>query len=212
MRDLASGKNLAALPADSASGEVLDGALRALFARRGAPLVLKSDNGSAFTCETIARLLAHHDVLHLLSPPRTPTYNGSAEAGIGSIKTRAHYESARNDRPGHWTCDDIEAARLQANLTAHIEGPLAPTPEQAWQAQRNITEDERQRFRQVYDRYRHEERCTRAGHAQPVTGRAAEASIDRVAIARALAECGYLLFRRRRISPPIIRRRVEKIS
>lgn len=212
VRDLASGKNLAALPADSASGEVVNGALKALFARHGPPLVFKSDNGSAFTCGTIERLLAHHNVLHLLSPPRTPSYNGSAEAGIGSIKTRAHYESARNDRPGLWTCDDIEAARLQANLTSHPRGPLSLTPEQAWLAQRAITDTERKGFRRVYDQYRHEERRTRADQAQPVTGRAAEASIDRVAIARALVECGYLLFRRRRISPPIIRRRVEKIS
>lgn len=211
VRDLPSHKNLAALPAEAGSGDVVKGALAALFARYGAPLVFKSDNGSPFICQDVEDLLAHHGVLHLLSPPRTPRYNGSAEAGIGSIKTRAHYQSARNDRPGQWSCDDIEAARLQANTTAH-HGPLSLTPEQAWAARQPITQSEREAFRQVYDCYRHEERRTRAGQAHPVMGRAAEASIDRVAIARALVECGYLLFRRRRISPPIIRRRVAKIS
>ena len=212
VRDLASGKNLAALPADTATAEVVEGALAALFTRHGAPLVVKSDNGGAFTCETIPDLLDRHGVFHLLSPPRTPRYNGSVEAGIGSIKTRAHYESARNDRPGSWTCDDIEAARLQANFTTHPNGPMSSTPQQAWLARRSLTQTERVSFRQVYDQYRDQERRTRADQAQAVMGWAAEASIDRVAIARALVECGYLLFRRRRISPPIIRHRVEKIS
>ncbi|GMV84091.1 MAG: hypothetical protein AMXMBFR7_52750 [Planctomycetota bacterium] len=33
--------------------------------------------------------------LHLLSPIYYPQYNGSAEAGIGSLQTRAHHEAAR---------------------------------------------------------------------------------------------------------------------
>lgn len=212
IRDLPSKKNLAALPAPATNGQTVEGALRSLFVTHGPPLVFKSDNGSAFTCQRVATLLEDFGVLHLLSPPRTPRYNGSAEAGIGSLKTRAHYESARNDRPGHWTCDDIEAARLQANLTAHDDGPLSPTPEQAWTFRLPIQKSERTFFRQVYDQYNHEERCTRLEHAQPVIGPAAEASIDRIAIPRALVECGFLQFRRRRISPPIIRRRVAKIS
>lgn len=211
-RDLCSGRNLCALPAESESGEVVRDALEASFVTEGAPLVFKSDNGAAFTCHEVQQVLARYGVLHLRSPVRTPAYNGSAEAGIGSIKTRAHYESARSDRPGHWSCDDVEVARQQANLTTHREGPMSLTPEQAWAARQPITQSERNAFRQVYDRYRHEERCTRAEQGRPVTGPAAEASIDRVAIARALVECGYLLFRRRRISLPFIRRRVAKIS
>jgi transposase InsO family protein len=212
VRDLGSGRNLLALPAEAESAEVVVGALEALFARHGPPLVLKSDNGGAFISHQVEVLLAAHGVLHLLSPVRTPQYNGGVEAGIGSLRTRIHYESARNDRPGQWTCDDIEAARLQANFTAHLDGPLSLTPEQAWAARQTLIESEREAFRQVYDQYRHEERRTRAQQSRPVMGRAAEASIDRVAIPRALVECGYLLFRRRRISPPIIRRRVAKIS
>lgn len=105
----------------------------------------------------------------------------------------------------------MEAARLQANLTAQLEGPPPPTREQAWEAQWSITKTERKGPQRVYDQYHHEGRCARARQAQPVTGRAAKVFIDRIAIARALVECGYLLFRWRRVSPPITRRRVEKI-
>ena len=67
----------------------------------------------------------------LLSPPGTPEYNGACEAGIGSLMTRANHESFRNDRPGEWTCDDIEGARLMANQTARPQGHMGPTPDEA---------------------------------------------------------------------------------
>ena len=54
----------------------------------------------------------------LLSPPGTPEYNGAVEAGIESLKTRAHFIAARNDPPGEWTRDDVEGPRLMANETA----------------------------------------------------------------------------------------------
>ena len=73
--------------------------LAALFAWYGPLLVIKCDND-------VGRLLEKNGVLCLLSPPRTLEYNGACEAGIGSIKLRAHLESARHDRPGQWTCDD----------------------------------------------------------------------------------------------------------
>jgi hypothetical protein len=38
------------------------------------------------------------------------------EAGIGGLQTRAHCEAARHDRPGEWTCDDVYAAGLLANI------------------------------------------------------------------------------------------------
>ena len=57
-----------------------------------------------------------------MSPPRTPRYNGSAEAGNGAVKTPSHHEAARHGRIGCWTSDDLEAVRLQANLTARPWG------------------------------------------------------------------------------------------
>ena len=84
----------------------------------GAPLVLKSDNGSAFVASAFEALLAGLRVWQLLSPPRLPSYNGSCEAGIGSMKARTHHQATRLGRAGEWTCDDAEAARQQANQTA----------------------------------------------------------------------------------------------
>jgi hypothetical protein len=38
-----------------------------------APWVMKTDNGSAFIAEVLARFLARRQVLSLFSPPRTPS-------------------------------------------------------------------------------------------------------------------------------------------
>jgi len=65
-------------------------------------------------------------VFALLSPPRLPRYNGAVEAGNGSVKTRVRQEAARHGRIGCWTSDDLEAARLQANLTARPWGEWCP--------------------------------------------------------------------------------------
>jgi hypothetical protein len=94
VRDLASGKQLLALPCRGEGSEVVLSALQHLFARHGPPLVLKSDNGSAFTSREVQARLHLSGVFSLLSPPRTPEYNGSIEAGIGSLEVRAFYESA----------------------------------------------------------------------------------------------------------------------
>jgi hypothetical protein len=49
-------------------------ALSLLFTIHGAPLVLKSDNGSAFIAEETHQLLQAWQVEVLFSPPRTPSY------------------------------------------------------------------------------------------------------------------------------------------
>jgi hypothetical protein len=92
--------------------------------------VLKSDNGSAFIAEAVEVLLQRWNVWQLFSPVRLPSYNGSCEAGIGSMKTRTHYQSALRGCPGEWSCDDVEAARLQANHTARPWGPGESVPEE----------------------------------------------------------------------------------
>ena len=62
---------------------------RRLFLALGAPLVLKTDNGTHFTAESVELLLREHGITRLLSPPYLPAYNGACEAGHGSVKTRA---------------------------------------------------------------------------------------------------------------------------
>jgi transposase InsO family protein len=72
VRDLASGCMLAwqALPA--LTEEVTSEALAGLFARHGAPLVLKMDNGSAFRPEAFKQFLETSGVIPLYSPLTCP--------------------------------------------------------------------------------------------------------------------------------------------
>src|SRR5437867_4281218 len=212
VRDLASGQQLVALPCDGERVVLVVAALRFLFKLNGAPLVLKMDNGSAFISAAVDRLLQKHGVFALFSPPGTPSYNGSVEAGIGSLEVRAFYESARHDRPGEWTCDDVAAARLQANETAHPWGPGGPTPERAWQSRTPITETDAQWFRSAYDHHRERECTEREIPSWQQRSRWLRASIDRVALSRALIERGYLFIRSRRVTPPITLKYAGRIS
>jgi transposase InsO family protein len=212
VRDLASGRQMLALPCKGESTEVVLPSLQHLFARHGPPLVLKSDNGSAFIAKEVQARLQQSGVFSLLSPPRTPEYNGSIEAGIGSLEVRAFYESARHDRPGLWTSDDLAAATRQANEITRPAGLHGATPEQAWRVRVPLDKTEREAFESAYERHYMEE-WTRRGvpvGSGPPPGR--WASVDRVAISRALIERGFLLVRRRRITPPITARKWRRIA
>jgi transposase InsO family protein len=146
VRDLASRQQLAALAQRSPSASAVADALEELFIRHGAPLVLKSDNGGAFTGLETRSLLERWGVRQLLSPPYLPRYNGAVEAGIGQLKTRAHLIAARHDRPGRWTADDLEGALLLANRTLRPWGKDGPTPEECWQRREPIARSEREEF------------------------------------------------------------------
>lgn len=56
---------------------------------RGLPLVIGTDNGSAYCNEEVSDYLHKEKVVHLLSLPRTPEHNGSAEIGIRELKDDA---------------------------------------------------------------------------------------------------------------------------
>jgi transposase InsO family protein len=211
-RDLASGLQLEALPTLGETAEEACDLLRALILRHGAPLVIKTDNGSAFRSEAFATLLAKHGILHLKSPPYTPSYNGAAETGIGTLKTHAHHISARHDRPGEWTCDDVEEARLLGNAYARPFGCRGGSPDEAWEMHRRTTDNARRRLREVYDEEVENEEKRRG--VLPLIGPSAKEkdSIDRFAISKALRRCGYLEIRRRRITPPVHSRKAARIS
>ena len=132
VRDLASGYQLLWLATADESSPTARDALEMLFRQYGAPLVLKSDNGSAFIAAEMETLLARWQVWHLYSPPFLPEYNGACEAGIGSMKTRTHHQATRRGRAGEWTCEDLEAARQEANETARPWGHRGPTPGEIW--------------------------------------------------------------------------------
>lgn len=212
IRDLASGRQLLTLPCRTPSAAIAVVALRSLFRFCGRPLALKMDNGAAFVAEELRALLRAHGVFPLYSPPGTPAYNGSVEAGIGALEVRAFYESARHDRPGEWTCDDVATARLQANATARPHGPYGPTPDQAWQSRTRVTDIEAHLFSLAYDRECQRARAERESEGPTGDSHWLRASIDRVALSRALIERGYLLIRSRRITPPITLRSARRIS
>lgn len=212
VRDLASGVQLLALPVEGETSFAVRAAMEMLFREFGPPLVLKHDNGSGFMAEETAKLLAEWGVTALPSPPYLPEYNGSIEAGVGSVKTRAHHESARHDRAGRWTCDDVEAARLQANETPRWWEPFAPTPENLWRVRRPLTPDERTEFLALVAKTRDEARASRGWLPGVEIGSRENASVDREAISRSLVASGNLEFRRRRIPLPVSSANWRKIS
>lgn len=201
VRDLASGCILLAFPAEKTSAALAAFVLDCLFALYGPPLVLKTDNGPEFIAAELRDLLRERGVTHLLSPEYYPAYNGAIEAGIGALKTRAMYCAARNGRVGFWTCDDLEAGRLQANETARPKGAWGPSPEDSWGSRGRITDDERRRFRDLVDAET-EERLAKRDDSEEL-GTKERKAMARLAIASALAKCECLTIKRRRVSPAI---------
>jgi len=199
VRDLASGQQLLWWPTPAINTAETLAALAFLFAAHGAPLVLKTDNGSPFCAEQTLAFLHQADVIPLFSPPRMPRYNGAVEAGIGSLKTRTDQHATHHGRAGHWTLDDLSAAQAQANTESRPQGPTGPSPETMWTTRRPLTAEERSLFRAAVDRQR---QATQVQEGLPDNA-AHQRTQDRPAIRRALEELGYLLYSRRRLPLPI---------
>jgi transposase InsO family protein len=202
-RDLGSGAQLLWLPVETMTAEVTLAALTSLVAWHGPPLVLKSDNGSAFVADVTQRWRCENGVEWLYSPPRLPQYNGSCEAGIGALKWRTEGWAQRGGRPGQWSYDDVEAARLEGN---------AGGAEALWLARPRLTEEERRRFAATLAGCREAAEQERGKEAGAAMNEQEQRSLDRVAIRRALVAHGYLLFSRRRIPLPIRPKKVASIS
>ena len=211
-RDLPSGNMLEVLPTPGEDAQTTCDLLRALIRRYGAPLVIKTDNGSAFRSEAFKALLREHGILALRSPPYTPEYNGAIETGNGTIKTHAHYASARHDRPGEWTCDDVEEARCRGNAYSRPYGREAGSPDEVWSDRIRIGDARRRHLLAAYEEEVAREKERRG--VLPLVGPTPQEqdAIDRFAISSALRRCGYLLIRRRRIAPPIHCRKAAAIK
>jgi transposase InsO family protein len=199
VRDLASGYQLLWLPVRDESAVTAAAALERLFREHGAPLVLKSDNGSAFLAGEFGELLARWKVWQLFSPPRLPRYNGSCEAGIGSMKARTHHQAAQRGYAGQWTCEDAEGARLQANETARPWGVLGPTPQQAWQRRQPLGVEERGAFAETARRLEREAREEQGYPPEGPLGQVAQAAVLRAALRRALVAHALLRFTSSRV-------------
>ena len=201
-RDLASSMQLLGDPAEHEDAETLCRRTEWLFLTCGAPLVYKADNGPAFISEDFAALLRDWGVTLLLSPPRLPRYNGSAEAGNGSLKWRTHCQAVVHGRDDDWTSDDVEAARQQLNTTLRLGSPFPSTPLDTWQQRKPITPDQRKTFRQaVQDATA--QTWTRLALSPESSNRTTRAVVARAVIRRVLQSLGYLSIERRRITPPI---------
>jgi len=192
VRDLASGMQLLWLPVSDESAQTAIAALKMLFRQHGPPLVVKSDNGSGFIAGETRKLLVKWRVRHLRSPPEWPEYNGACEAGIGSMKARTHHRAAQNGHPGEWSCDDVEAARLQANQTARPWGLRGPTPEESWRQRRTIEVEERVAFGSAVNHLEAEARYASSVELD----RSQVEAIKRAAIGKALVAQGLLKYRR----------------
>jgi putative transposase len=212
VRDLASGRQLLWQPVAGEAAPVTRYYLALLFALHGAPLVVKSDNGSAFRDEGVQALVASAGAVLLYSPPRTPRYNGAIEASIGALKKRTERQAAYLGRPGQWNAEDVAAAQAQANAAPRTGDRHGPSRQQIWQARPRTTRELRELFQQTVARLRPEERA-KEGLAQEGPWTAAEErQVDRQAIRRALVEHGYLLFSRRRIPLPIEKLKTANIT
>lgn len=212
VRDLAGQQQLSSMPVYDETVKTTRLVLESLVQWHGAPLVLKVDNGSAFRSHEMQAWAAKHGIFLLYSPPRTPEYNGAVEAGNGAIKTRAQHHAARHDRPWEWTCDDVEAARLQANETGRPFGSHGPSPDEKWQTREPIRDEERVAFAAEYQRQLASERQDR-GILEDVLLQGRERDqIERAALVRALVQLGFFSIRRRRIPPLKSRRRADRIT
>ena len=211
VRDVASGYQLLWLPVSDLTSSVVEAALASLFALHGVPLVLKMDNGSAFLADDLDTFFCRWGVIPLFSPPYFPRYNGAAEAGIGSLKTRTELQAVLQGHPAHWTWNDTAAAQAQANATSRPRGESGPNAADLWTARPEITTSERVLFHTTLERHRGEV-STQHGHPkdQTISNRDHRA-LDRIAICRSLVELGYLLFSRRRIPLPIKKTNVTNI-
>ena len=71
------------------TGKAMLAHLETLKAQGRLPLVLATDNGSAYKEQSVKAWLAKHQVVQLFSRPRIPQDNGRAERGIGEGKALA---------------------------------------------------------------------------------------------------------------------------
>lgn len=196
-RDLASNEQLDWTPVESKDAETTNLILEARYRQFGAPLVQKADNG--FAAQSTRDLLERWGVLLLLSPKYFPRYNGSIEAGICSMKARTDHHAARSGRPGEWSCEDLEAARLEANETGRPWGSHGDTPDDVWNERRHVTDEERRALKwEVGKSAFWWRKVVAPGKSRKEATKAEEDEVMRFAIPSALKKLGYLKAGRRR--------------
>jgi hypothetical protein len=186
VRDLSSRNTVEYLALRRGTGPGVLAVLKRLFLRFGAPLVLKSDNGSCFVAAGVRGLLARFGVVHLRSPRAWPQYNGACEAGIGLLRALSDAAAASRGDPDSWTMEDLEEARARANdLVRRGDGPRA-TARELWKRRKRPTRTDRRRFRVALDR-----ELRQLAKRDPAPRRH-RARIRRKAIQQVLVDLGHL--------------------
>lgn len=208
LRDLASGAQLAWQPVPDQTAPPAAAVLQSLIAEHGPPLLVKSDNGSAFKGQEVQKVLAEHGIVWLPSPPRTPQYNGSCEAGNRSMRIRTDHFA---QRAGGWTGESLEAARRQGNELTRPQGHLGPTPSQRWNARTPISPAQREQLQSAIVRLQQQIIAQRQETFDP-ENKTQQHQVLRQAARRALLELGLLTITRRSISLPLKRKQRAKIS
>jgi putative transposase len=192
VRDLASHQQLAWEPVVDEKAETVIPILSRLFAEHGRPLVLKSDNGSAFIAEMTQASMLEAVVSQLFSPARRPQYNGALERSNSTNKIYTQQHAAFEGHPYRWTSEDLEHARQLANTISRPSGPTGPTPEEAWHQRSPITDDQRQAFQQTLGKARIKAASDLGLDLEDDLSVADRARLDRLALSRTLEELGYL--------------------
>ena len=203
VRDLASSRQLLWRPVRDINSDVARQEMQSLLVIHAAPLVLKCDNGSAFIDASFRQQIRAFGAELLFSPARTPSYNRSIEAGIGSLTSRTEQHAARHGHPGHWTYDDLQATLAEANATARPFGERGLTPDQAWSLRTPILAHERALFQSTVATRRQEVLDAQGRPLTTLQDAAEQRATDRQAISHVLVELGFLHYSRRRITLPI---------
>jgi hypothetical protein len=208
VRELGSGKQLAWLPVADLTAVPVIAALEELFRRLGAPLVLKSDNGSAFIDQRTQRLLGRWQVWPLYSPPACPAYNGACEAAIRWLTAWTAAAAVERGAEAGWTAADVAAALHHANTHVRAWRGHGPTREDVWQRRLPVPE----RLRKAFGTMVEPEvgvSIDELGHdaAAVLRGRGGRACL-REALERALVAHDLLQVSRRRIPPRVLPKKV----
>jgi len=139
----------------------------------------------------------------LFSPAYTPRYNGAIEAGIGSLKTRTRGLAAAQVHSAEWTCEDVEAAQVEANTLSFPFGENGPTPDKLWQRRHVINKEDRRCFDETLSARLAEMEREHSSAMEGETSNMPKAKRQREAISRVLVDLGYLEYTTRRILPTI---------
>jgi hypothetical protein len=214
VRDLASGCIIESMPLERCTAALVGGELERLYDTLGAPLVTKSDNGSEFIGAGSGDVHGRWGVEHLLSPPDLPSYNGSCEAGHGSMRYRSEMLARRDGRPGRPSLDHLDGARSWANDLVGPHQPIKPFDRFAGRA--SISAEQRDHFRRAVSAawQRRWTELLIAAKRQNRTIRLAsvQATVSRAAISAALRDLGYLVTRRVPIRQQIPYEKTSRIS